>query len=255
MSTNANPYVVNIVPLQGVVVGITSGSDTAGQITALQANVANLQTMVDYETGTISADYITSFTHGNTIQITENINLSSIGLYSNGTLVNLTSGATSGTSSNTISSITFTTLTSIAGTPSTMSFNCAGNDVLKITDTGMLQYMSSPTHLSTGINVSGFVYVSEDAYVKSIFQTSDSNQMSSIQTFSTSLDKVLNLKPCSFAWKASGEADLGFIAQEVKTVWPSLSNGTSIAYSRFIPLLLEGLRELNGRVSTLESKM
>lgn len=256
MSTN--PYVVNIVPLQGVVVGITSGSDTAGQITELQANVANLQTMVDYETGTISADYIRSFTDGNIIQITENINLSTIGLYSNGTLVNFSgtnSNTNSNTISNTISTITFDSLTSISGTPSTMSFHCAGNDVLQITDTGSLKYMSSPTHLSTGINVSGFVYVSEDAYVKSIYQNSDSNEMSSIQTFSTSLDQILKLEPCSFTWKTSGESDIGFIAQDVKTDWPSLSNGTSIAYSRFIPLLLEGLRELNDRVSTLESNL
>ena len=77
MATNANPYVVNIVPLQGIATGITSSSDTAGQIVSLQATVANIQTMVDYTTHTISADYITSFTPGGTIEITENINLSS----------------------------------------------------------------------------------------------------------------------------------------------------------------------------------
>jgi len=253
MATNANPYVVNIVPLQGVVAGITSDSDTAGQITALQANVANLQTMIDYTSGTISADYITSFTDGNTIQIIENINLSTKSLYSNGALVNLTTG-TSGTTN--ISSITFATLTSISGSSSSMVFNCAGNDVLQITNTGMLQYTSSPTHVSTGISVSGFVYVSEDAYVKTLYQTSDRNQKASIKPFSTSLDQILKLEPCSFIWKTSGETDIGFIAQDVQTTWPSLTNnGTSIAYSRFVPLLLEGLRELHGRVSSLESKI
>jgi len=50
MATNANPYVVNIVPLSGIATGLTSSSDTAGQITAIQANVANLQSMVNYET-------------------------------------------------------------------------------------------------------------------------------------------------------------------------------------------------------------
>jgi hypothetical protein len=77
MATNANPYVVNIVPLQGIATGITSSSDTAGQIISLQANIANLQTMVNYDTHTISADFIQNFTKENTIQITDNINISS----------------------------------------------------------------------------------------------------------------------------------------------------------------------------------
>jgi hypothetical protein len=53
MATNANPYVINIVPLQGITTGITSSSDTAAQIVALEANIANIQTMVNYETHTL----------------------------------------------------------------------------------------------------------------------------------------------------------------------------------------------------------
>jgi hypothetical protein len=77
MATNANPFVINIVPLQGIATGITSSSDTAGQILALQGDVANIQTMVDYETHTISTDFITSFTEDKTIEITQNIIISS----------------------------------------------------------------------------------------------------------------------------------------------------------------------------------
>jgi hypothetical protein len=82
MATNASPFIVNIVPLQGIATGITTTSDTAQQITILQTDVTNIQSMVNYETRTISADFITSFTQGNTIQITstkyqKNIYLSS----------------------------------------------------------------------------------------------------------------------------------------------------------------------------------
>jgi hypothetical protein len=94
--------------------------------------------------------------------------------------------------------------------------------------------------------------VSGNAYVTALFQTSDRNLKSDIQPFTTCLDDLLKLEPCTFKWKETSETDIGFIAQDVQKVWPSLTEGNAIAYSRFVPLLLEGLRELHGRVSTLE---
>jgi hypothetical protein len=230
MATNGNPYVVNIVPLQGIATGITSSSDTAGQISALQTSVANIQGLVNYDTNTISADFIKSFTNGQTIQITENVNLSSASLYQNGSLVSL--------GDNTVSSIKFTSDSYISGTASTISFFSAGNDVLEL--------------MSTGIQVSGNLTVSQDAYVRTLYQTSDKDKKTNVNSFTTCLDDILKLEPRIFSWKDSGDSDIGFIAQEVQSAWPSLSDGSSIAYSRFIPLLLEGLRELHARVSTLE---
>lgn len=245
MATNANPFVVNIVPLQGIATGITSSSDTAGQIIALQADVANIQTMVDYTTHTLSTDFITSFTEGQRIEITENINLSSASLYQNGVLMSIGNNNTTST----IKSLS----TFISCGPSTISFVTAGNSVLEIMSTGTLQYTSSPTYFSTGIQVNGFFYVTENAYMKNMYQTSDREKKTDIIPFTTCLDDILKLEPCSFKWKDSGDSDLGFIAQDVQKVWPSLTEGSSLAYSRFVPLLLEGLRELHGRVSTLES--
>jgi hypothetical protein len=241
MATNANPFVVNIVPLQGIPTGITSSSDTVGQILALQTDVGNIQAMVDYETKTVSTDFITSFTEDRTIEITQNINLSSASLYQNGVLFGSISTISAGTSS------------FIRCGPSSMTFVNAGNNVLNITSTGILQYTSSPMYLSTGIQVNGFLYVSENAYVKNMYQTSDRELKINITPFTTCLDDILKLQPYNFNWKDSGDKDLGFMAQDVQTTWPSLSEGNSIAYSRFVPLLLEGLRELHGRVSTLES--
>ena len=244
MATNANPFVINIVPLQGIATGITSSSDTAGQILSLQTDVGNIRTMVDYETHTISTDFITSFTQDQTIEITQNINLSSASLYQNGVLVSGSSGP--------ISSIAAGPSSFIHCGLSTISFVSAGNNALQITESGTLKYTSSPTYLSTGIEVAGFLFVSENAYVKNMFQTSDRELKTDIKPFTTCLDEILKLEPYTFRWKDSGDSDLGFMAQDVKNIWPSLSEGNSIAYSRFVPLLLEGLRELHGRVSTLE---
>ena len=56
MATNASKYLVNIVPLQGIALGINN-TDTAGKITSLETSVANIQEIVNYNTKTISADY------------------------------------------------------------------------------------------------------------------------------------------------------------------------------------------------------
>jgi len=247
MSTNANPYVVNIVPLQGITSGITSEADTTSQITAIQANIANIQTMVDYNTGTIFADYITSLTKDNTIQIIEDINLSSVSLYSNSSLVSFNSGS--------LSSVQFTSLSTnnsyISGTSQSISLITAGNQVLRINSLGPTD-SSASVNITGNLNVSGGLNVSGNAHVLNLFQTSDRALKTNIQPFSTCLDSILKLEPCSFNWLKTNEADIGFIAQEVQAVWPSLSDGKTIVYSRFIPLLLEGLRELTQRVSSLE---
>jgi hypothetical protein len=242
MATNANPYVINIVPLQGIASGITS-LDTASQITSLQTSVANLQGMVDYDSKTILADNIKNFTSDATIQVLSDINFSTGIIYTNNNLL-----------SNTGSNIEFSSNSYITGTQSTLSFVTAGNEILSILSTGTLQYTSPPSSISTGMNINGFLFVTRDAYVGTLYQRSDRNEKTNIKPFSTCLDDILKLKSCSFDWITSGSPDLGFIAQDVKETWPSLTSdeGTSIAYSRFIPILLEGMRELHSRVSTLE---
>jgi hypothetical protein len=224
------------VPLQGIASGITSSSDTAGQITTLQESIANIQSMVNYDTKTVSADFITSFTEGNVIQFTNDINLSTVSLYSNNVPISLNSA-------NTMSTLQIAANSYISGTANTINIVSAGNTALQINT-------SSP---STIVDISGFLYVSKDAYVKTLYQTSDRSQKTNILPFSTCLDDILKLEPCTFNWLSNGESDIGFIAQDVQKSWPALTNdGKTIAYSRIIPLLIEGMRELRGRMSTLE---
>jgi hypothetical protein len=101
MSTNASPFIVNIVPLQNVASDIR-GTDAT---TVLQGQVANILTMVDTTTHTIFADNFSNFTPSNSfINIEANLNLmSNVGLYSNSNLVylNTTSTITGGGGSGT----------------------------------------------------------------------------------------------------------------------------------------------------------
>lgn len=249
MATNTNAFLVNIVPLQGIATGIAGSADVA-QIPNIQANLANLQSMVNYETKTISVDTIQSYTADQNIQVLNNLNLANnTSLYYNGSLADSTTGMTGG--------LTFATATSITGTTSTITFTNAGQNVLQILSTG-----TPPAgNLSTGVSVGGYLYVSQSGYAQNWYQTSDRNQKTNIVPFSTCLSDILKLEPCMFNWinQEGGQKDLGFIAQDVKAVWPILTEETngnlSLAYSRFVPLLLEGLRELNARVSTLEARL
>jgi hypothetical protein len=249
MATNANPFLLNIVPLQGIATGIAGSADVA-QIPNIQTNLANLQSMVNYETKTISVDTIRSYTADQNIQVLNNLNFANnAALYYNGSLgTNSGSGITGG--------VTFATATSITGTSSTITFTNAGQNVLQILSTGTPPAGS----LSTGVSVAGYLYVSQSGYAQNWYQTSDRNQKTNIVPFSTCLSDILKLEPCMFNWinQEGGKKDLGFIAQDVKAVWPILTEevggNLSLAYSRFVPLLLEGLRELNARVSTLEAR-
>jgi hypothetical protein len=95
MATNASPFIVNIVPLQGVVTELGgSGSDT----TVLQAQITSLQSMVDTTTKTIYADKIQSFTPSQTIDIFANLNLSNASLLVNSNTVSLPTSASASAS-------------------------------------------------------------------------------------------------------------------------------------------------------------
>jgi len=104
MATNASPFIVNIVPLQNIPTNILGTVD----VTALQNQVANLQTMVNTSNHTIYADAFSNFTPANPyIDVYSGLNLSNVGIYSNGTAVTVTtSGSSSTSNTTTISSYT-----------------------------------------------------------------------------------------------------------------------------------------------------
>jgi hypothetical protein len=219
-----SPYIVNIVELQNVVTNV-QGTNTAANLQSLQTAVGNLQEMVMYDTKTIAADVLSNFTASNSITVAGNMNFSNVNLYSNGTQAYLNVGTSVyGTSGTATSAGSFSTLTANMSTLSVSSL------------------------------------FATYAYIQNLYQPSDHLLKTKLETFSTTATEVLQLQPKRFEWRASGKSDLGFIAQEVQSVWPELvsrdPNGTlNLEYSKFIPLLLESIRELKARVEVLESAM
>lgn len=167
MATNASPFIVNIVPLQGVVTELGgSGSDT----TVLQAQITSLQTMVDTTTKTIYADKIQSFTPSQTIDIFANLNLSNASLLVNSnTVLPSSSGSTSGSTvqagSNTIGvtgSQAVTFATAFASTPSVTATYQGANPIFitvnSITTSGFTAYAWSNTSAYT-VGSTGFSWL------------------------------------------------------------------------------------------------
>ena len=225
-----SPFLVNIVELQNIVTNV-QGTNSASQLAQLQATVANLQEMVIYETKTIATDVLSNYTASNAISVVANLNLSNVGLYSNSNAVAL--NTTSATSlifpggSGSFSTLTVSSLVGFGANFSTI-------------------YVSS--------------LVAQAAYVQNLYQPSDQLLKTKIETFSTTATEVLRLEPKRFEWKSNGQSDLGFIAQEVESVWPELVSrdphgSLNLEYSKFIPLLLESIRELKARVEVLENRL
>jgi len=98
---------------------------------------------------------------------------------------------------------------------------------------------------------------------------SDSRLKENVSTLTNSLSKVKQLRGVNFTWKDTekrgSENNIGFIAQEVETIYPELvgdgglpkdDNGEdamkAVNYEKLVPVLVEAIKELEARIKTLE---
>ena len=93
----------------------------------------------------------------------------------------------------------------------------------------------------------------------SFLYSSDQNKKKDIQTLSNPLETIQNLRGVSFSWKENDEASIGFIAQEVEKVLPSLVSGEagekSVAYGNITAVLVEAVKELSTQNKALEERV
>ena len=103
-------------------------------------------------------------------------------------------------------------------------------------------------------------------YIES--QDSDIRLKTDISTIKNSLEKIHKLSGNTFKWKKItrpgtlmrvGDPDIGVIAQEVQKVLPDAvteRNGyLNVAYSKLIPLLIEGIKDLSNQVDILKTEI
>jgi hypothetical protein len=73
------------------------------------------------------------------------------------------------------------------------------------------------------------------------------------------LDAVAKLRPVTFNWKDSGQADLGFVAEDVNKVTPLLTTLNQdgqiegVKYDRITAVLVKGMQEQQQQIAELKA--
>ena len=93
-----------------------------------------------------------------------------------------------------------------------------------------------------------------------LYETSDVKLKKDIKTIVNAVDTVSNLRGVTFNWIKNDKTSMGLIAQETEQVLPFIvqedpTGGKSINYTALIGILVESIKELNVRVTTLEKSL
>ena len=139
-----------------------------------------------------------------------------------------------------------------------------GEDMIVATADGAVNlYYDNTNRLqttTTGVAISGELTVTGDI---TAFYTSDQRLKNNITPIPNALDKVLSISGNTFDWnEKSGKegTEAGVIAQEVLEVLPEVvttrDNGyLAVHYDKIVPLLIEAVKELSGKVDELQQKL
>jgi hypothetical protein len=129
---------------------------------------------------------------------------------------------------------------------------------------------SSSLQVKSGdVIITGTINVYQDVVVNGILtQTSDARWKRDIETIADSVSKIKLLRGVYYTWSPDSPAGrnqdtsrhVGVIAQEVRDVLPEAIFAPSVddpylrvSYAKFIPLLLESIKELDSRIMRLNS--
>ena len=110
-----------------------------------------------------------------------------------------------------------------------------------------------------GVGISGALHVGGDI---TAFSASDISLKENITPISNAVDKVRSISGNTFTWNEksvyNGEEGTGIIAQEIEAlglpgVTETRQDGVkAVRYDRLVPLLIEAIKELDGKVKSLE---
>ena len=113
--------------------------------------------------------------------------------------------------------------------------------------------ISGATNIGGALNVDGDI---------TAFASSDVSLKENITPISYAVDKVRSISGNTFTWNEksvyNGEEGTGIIAQEIEAlglpgVTETRENGTkAVRYDRLVPLLIEAIKELDGKIKSLE---
>lgn len=91
-------------------------------------------------------------------------------------------------------------------------------------------------------------------------QTSDARKKENVKTIDDALTDIEKLNPVTFDWKESKKSDIGFIAQEVREVFPELVQESddghlSVAYTGIVSPLVRAIQQQQELIRKLEERI
>lgn len=162
-----------------------------------------------------------------------------------------------------------TTIDFASTTAASLSVNAidAGGRVLISDNTDATSFSTGALQVVGGVGVEGSLYVNGASYFYNdvtAWYSSDSRLKTNITPINDALVKISQIGGYTFDWTAEankGEAhDVGVIAQEVQAVLPEVvverDNGyLAVNYEKLVPLLIQGIKELQDQVNELKAKL
>jgi hypothetical protein len=271
MQNDVSQFVVNIIPLQNIQTN-TSGLDAT---TILSNDVANLQQMVNFEQKRIYTDYLGAYTAGNAIQVLSPLNLSNVGITSNGSATgfggsgsvsSLTNASTSftlvGTTNALSTAISFAvgsrTIFGMGGTGNSLVYDALGQAtefrVSSMNLVGDRALFSTLNVTNTG-TFGGFCYAQQFVTLSDVRAKTDISRLSTERLVSG----IDNIHSYSYKYVGADTDDMGLLAQEVELEYPQAvtmgpSGAKYLKYDVMVSVLLEAVHELRQRVKVLEEK-
>jgi len=231
-----NPYVTNIVPLYNV------ASQASGPTTTT-LGLSNIQSLLSYDTKTLSINTIKSYTTNTTLEIANNTNISG-----NLTVNSYYTGPDAGGYNLNICK-RFTVSTPTASV-------ILNTKVINTIIPNFEVYINGITafYIDSNANASFTKPILAPAYNV----VSDSRYKSNIEGMTNSLSSICELQGKQYI--INGMSSIGFMAQDLDLVIPSAVDKTnadkwSINYIQLIPHLVESIKELNSKVMVLESTL
>ena len=271
MQNDTSHFVVNIIPLQNIQSN-TSGIDTTIQI---GSDLSNVQTMVNFDQKRIYTDFLGSYTAGNSIQVLSPLNLSNVGITSNGTATTLGGGGTMSTV--TAGSTIFSLASVTAATSTAFGFQLSNRPVFTIGGTGNSLFYDSSS-AATEFRVSSMTLFGDLASFSSlsVSTTGTFGGVCYAQNFVTLSDvrakshvlrtedhavlrKFEDLHAYSYRYLGQKETDTGLLAQELESVFPEAvvldSQGVKyVKYNAVVALLVEAVGDMARRLRVVEER-
>ena len=132
--------------------------------------------------------------------------------------------------------------------------------------TATSSYTTGALKVTGGVGISGGLYVQNAAFFGNditAWYSSDRRLKDNIKPITGALAKIEQIGGYTFDWNAASEkqgSEVGVIAQEIQAVQPEVvverDNGyLAVNYEKLVPLLIQGIKELQEEVKALRAKV